>query len=232
MHETRKAKQTNRTSCNLHAQSVKKSKISNHFHHRNLLLHNAQNSSEFHSIFEVFYFSNFWVLQRQNNSTWDMFHKIKDGANAWTCELLIQNQYYASRSLACPSERQQQESACLRLHISTSYIFLTLEYIVSQYSALQLIICTREPTKSRNLLASRIWSQHNLKNFNQSHIQNKTFTYDHDISLYRLKHICNGSWVVSTEKNVNSKFKPPAMLVFLVFRKSDPMFTDEYFSYT
>jgi hypothetical protein len=151
-----------------------------------------------------------------------MFHKIKDGANAWTCELLIQNQYYASRSLACPSERQQHESACLRLHISTSYIFLTLEYTVSQYSTLQLIICTREPTKSRNMLASRIWSQHNLKILNQRHIQNKTFTYDHDLSLYRLLTMCNGSWLVSTEKNVNSKVKPPAMLVFFGFSQKWP----------
>jgi hypothetical protein len=30
----------------------------------------------------------------------------------------------------------------------------------------------------------------------------------------------NGSWVVSIKQNVNSKFKPPAMYVFVVSRKS------------
>jgi hypothetical protein len=57
-----------------------------------------------------------------------------------------------------------------------------------------------------------------IKENNES---NKTCRYVHGISLYQTFQKCNCSWFVSIEQNVNFKFQPPAIFVFLVSRKSD-----------
>lgn len=97
---------------------------------KNLLLHNVQ-QIEISLFFRLFVTSQISqpVLQTQISQLEARLIK-KDGAHARTCEHLIQNQYCSPQSLLYPSsERQREETACLRVEpsILPRAILLTLK---------------------------------------------------------------------------------------------------------